>query len=370
MKHVRNFLASLLVALVVAAGLMFEASAAVRPLRQPQQQPAASAAAAATSSSAPQSDTARGLALYKQGKHKEAIAVLRAVVKQTPADDAAWHSLGQALHGAGDKGDAVKAYEKAVKLRPDNVLYRTSWALALITAGKTANARKEAEAALKLDARNSVAHYIIGLASLASASFDEAAREADAVIKLEPNFAAAHLLKGDALIDSFAQKYAALPSDGKSARTTLYPLLDQAAQSIENYLRLNPNDAEAELRRAQVAALRAFTGTQTDPARPVYREEDTDTPVRITDYALPTGIARTISSGRVMMLVTLDADGTVKSVVPLRASDPRLVRPYREAMHKMKFVAAQKGGRAVSQIRLMDLSFGTFVELRQVTVRP
>jgi tetratricopeptide (TPR) repeat protein len=296
------------------------------------------------------------------------VAALRAVVKQTPEDAAAWYYLGQALFSDGEQKDAAKAYEKAVKLRPENVVYRTGRAFALLMMGKASDAQNEAQAALKLDARNAAAHYVSGLAAHASSAFDKALGGADAALELDPNFAAAHLLRGDTLIASFGQKYA---SGKKTARAALYPMLDEAAQSIETYLRLTPNEPEAELRRAQIAALRAFTGAgaaaAADPARALYREEDTDTPARITDYALPRGVERVASSGRVMMLATLDADGTVKDVVLLSASNPQLVRPYREAMQRMKFVPAQKGGRPVAQIKLVDLSFGTHIELRQVT---
>ncbi|MDQ1559072.1 MAG: hypothetical protein QOD32_2132 [Pyrinomonadaceae bacterium] len=361
MQNYRNLVASTL----VAAGLTLTVGAAAVTVCAQQQ----SASVAAASPTAATGETERGVALYKQGRVKEAVVALRAVVKQTPDDAAAWYYLGQSLFSDGEQKDAAKAYEKAVKLRPENVVYRTGRAFALLLMGKASDAQTEAQAALKLDAQNPAAHYVSGLASLASSAYDKALSEADAVIKLDPKFAAAHLLKGDALISSFGQKYASGKKPVPAATiAALYPMLDDAAQSIETYLRMTPNEPEAELRRAQVAALRTFAGTRAaaDPARPVYREEETDTPARITDYALPRGVERVASSGRVMMLATLDADGTVKNVVVLRASHPGLVQPYQEAMQRMKFVPAQKGGRPVSQIKLMDLTFGMHVELLRV----
>jgi cytochrome c-type biogenesis protein CcmH/NrfG len=364
MQNYRNLVASFLV--VAVAGLV---SAVGFNAVSAQQQPAPVAAAATTVAATPTpgGETERGVALYRQGRVKEAVAALRAVVKQTPEDAAAWYYLGQSLYSDGERKDAAKAYEKAVKLRPENVVYRTGRAFALVMMGKAADAQKEAQAALKLDAQNPAAHYVHGLAALASSDFDTALGAADAVVKVDPKFAAAHLLKGDTLIASFGQKYTAKKTP-RAAAAALYPMLDDAAQSIETYLRLTPNEPEAELRRAQIVGLRAFAGTSAaaDPARPVYREEDTDTPARITDYALPRGVEKVASSGRVMMLATLDADGTVKDVVLLRASHPGLVQPYREAMGRMKFVPAQKGGRAVSQIKLMDLMFGMHVELLRI----
>ncbi|MDX6272298.1 MAG: hypothetical protein QOD28_3521 [Acidobacteriota bacterium] len=363
MQNYRNLVAWTLVAAVLT---LTAGAAALTVCAQQQSASVAAASPAATG------ETERGIALYRQGRVKEAVVALRAVVKQRPDDAAAWYYLGQSLFSDGEQKDAAKAYEKAVKLRPENVVYRTGRAFALLLMGKVSDAQNEAQAALKLDAQNPAAHYVSGLASLASAAYDKALSEADAVIKLDPKFADAHLLKGDALISSFGQKYAAGKKPVPAATIAgLYPMLDEAAQSIETYLRMTPNEPEAELRRAQVAALRTFAGTRTaaaDPAaRPVYREEETDTPARITDYALPRGVERVASSGRVMMLATLDADGTVKDVVVLRASHPGLVRPYQEAMQRMKFVPAQKGGRSVSQIKLMDLTFGMHVELLRIS---
>jgi TonB family protein len=60
-------------------------------------------------------DLTRGVELYKQGGDKEAIEVLRRVVKRNKNEIAAWHYLGLAYARQGKKGEARKAHEKSAK---------------------------------------------------------------------------------------------------------------------------------------------------------------------------------------------------------------------------------------------------------------
>lgn len=64
----------------------------------------------------PTDERTRGITLYNQGNHKEAIDVLRAVVKRGKEDVSAWHYLGLALEREGKTNDARKAHENAAKL--------------------------------------------------------------------------------------------------------------------------------------------------------------------------------------------------------------------------------------------------------------
>src|SRR5688572_15626485 len=60
-------------------------------------------------------ETARGIALYEQGRNDEAIKILRKAAERYN-NLRAWHYLGLALEKKGDAKEARKAHEKAAKL--------------------------------------------------------------------------------------------------------------------------------------------------------------------------------------------------------------------------------------------------------------
>jgi tetratricopeptide (TPR) repeat protein len=68
----------------------------------------------------------KGLTLYGQNKHEEAIAELQKAVALDPAFADALLAIGHALHKLSRLPEAVEALKKAIEINPDEPMYHTS----------------------------------------------------------------------------------------------------------------------------------------------------------------------------------------------------------------------------------------------------
>ena len=68
----------------------------------------------------------KGLTLYGQNKHEEAIAELQKVVELDPAYADAFLAMGHALHKLSRLPEAVEAIKKAIGVNPQEPMYHTS----------------------------------------------------------------------------------------------------------------------------------------------------------------------------------------------------------------------------------------------------
>jgi TonB family protein len=322
--------------------------------------PSASIYAQQPSATLPE-DTARGVEMYRKGDTKGAIETLGAVVKQRPDDADAWHYLGLSLNREGDTKAARKAFEKAVKLRPGFITARAALAYTLINAGKWRDAAREAERILPFDARNVEAHYMIGLARLNLGDLSKALKEADAALSINPSFALAFLLKSKALF-SIVESEA---TRGKEVNKATYKRFAEAAENLEKYIALSPNDPNISSWREQLDVLKIYAGIEKQPVneRKIFKPDELTTRARILSKPEPqyTEEARMNQvSGTVVLRAVLGADGTVKYILVVRSLGHGLTEKCVEVARKIKFIPATKDGQTVSQVVQIEYNFNLY----------
>ena len=92
---------------------------------------------------------ARAIALYRDGRFKEALTKINALIADYPDDPYFYELKGQLLFETGRAAEAVEPYQKAVSLLPDSVLLRLGLIQAQIEKGD-ADALADAEKSLFL----------------------------------------------------------------------------------------------------------------------------------------------------------------------------------------------------------------------------
>ena len=92
-----------------------------------------------------------GNALFRQGRHAEAIESLRKALALQPAYAMAHDGLGVALYAQGQLQDAIRHYERALELDPRNADARYHLAIALRRAGRLREALAQYRELLALD---------------------------------------------------------------------------------------------------------------------------------------------------------------------------------------------------------------------------
>ena len=334
-------------------------------------------APAALARQAPDAALDRGAALYREGDVKGAVREFRAAVKRRPEDHVAWVLLGQALVRRGELKEGRKAYEAALKLRPDQAGARAGLAYLLLVAGKSREAAEEAARALALDAGLADAHYVVGLLRLREGAWLKALEAAEAIIKLNPATAPAYSLQTQALLGLYERGNNILSDERRGAydfgegtiaeaRAAQPRRLQEAAESLEQYLRLSPKAPDAGQLREELDALRFYAeaAASTDPARRIY-PTSTEGMTRATIRSKPepgfTEEARRAGvTGVVRLRVVLGADGTVKYPFVLRRLSHGLTEKAVAAARKIKFSPATLNGQPVSQAVVLEYNFNIY----------
>lgn len=303
----------------------------------------------------------RGVQLYNQKNFNEAIKYLRAVVKNNKSDSEAFNYLGLALSRSGNDKDAKKAFEQAVKANPNNIESRINLTMVLINLNKLKDAEKEAKKIIAIDSNNPEPHYLMALIYLRNAGNSRNALDsAEDALKIDPKFAKAFYTKSQAYINLFSENYG-------SDETVRYKYLDQAADALEEYLRLVPNNADSQMLRERTAALRFYSRRKgasntnaTDDENEVYSSQQVTTKAIITFKQQPeyTEKARMNGvSGVIRVMVVLAADGKVKHILVVNGLPEGLTEKAVEAAKGIRFQPATKDGKPVSQVVTLEYSF-------------
>jgi TonB family protein len=312
----------------------------------------------------------QGIELYKNGDLKGAIKALLEAVKLDPNDAIAWYHLGLAYYQADKNKDARKALETAAMLRPDDSAIHTALSYTLLLANKLSEARQEANRAITLNERNAGAHYVRGVVNIRAGEFAEARKAAERALQIEPDMPHALLLKSQVLVNMLS--YASMKPDKKPFPDTRldnsdYLLLKEAAQSLEKYLSLSPNDSDAKEWRKQLATLQVYADLAVDKSprdeSPVLRPNDVTTKAKILSKPAPvyTENARNAQvSGTVVLQMILGADGTIRHILVLRWLSHGLVNQAEKAARQIKFIPASRDGRPVSQYIRVEYNFSIY----------
>lgn len=303
----------------------------------------------------------RGIQLLHNGQVREAVILLQAAVAQQKDDSVAWYNLGLALYRSGDEKGARQALEMTLKLKPDDARARSNLAYVLLSLDKRSEAKGQAERAIKLDQQSAEAHYVLGAIHFLNGKRDKALQEASTALSIDANFAPALLLKARSLIDAYA--YTAY-SAGSEKNERLKRQLEEAADSLERYLKANPRVADAEMWREQMVSLRFYAkmrgGKPVSGVDNVYNTSDVTVRARILSRKEPEYPVRAREkgiSGRVVLRAIFDADGRVRNILVVASPDSEMTAGSIEAARQIRFVPAQKDGKTVSQFVQIEYEF-------------
>jgi TonB family protein len=314
--------------------------------------------------------------LIRDGKNKEAVAALKAVVKKDQGRAEAWFFLGVAHQRQDQLKDARKAFEKAVELQPGHVAARTGLSYLLLLHNELPRAVAEAKEALALNPRNAEAQYVIGAARLREGDPSSALRYADEALKVNPDLAAALMLKAYALTNLFAGRVSAdlergRPSGGsdersqREARRQKYALLKEAAECLGRALQLDPRPSVAAAHRSELETLQFYARSAedgVDSAEIASTEGETGRPTitykekaKYTDAARDAGVA-----GGVMLMAMFTAEGEVKHILVLQGLSHGLTQEAIKAAQRIKFKPALKDGKPVSVRLILEFNFSLY----------
>jgi TonB family protein len=332
-----NHSSSVLVTLVCLSFLLFGLATQVRA-----QQPR------------PSATTARGIQLYEQGEADKAIKILSAVVERYPEDADAWYYLGLAFNSQGMIGVARAKFERVIALRPNSADSHAKLAYALILANEPQQALASAQRAIEWGDQSAEAHYAIAEATLRTVKdplradqFVKAVDEAATARRINPNFAQA------LITESFAHFQLKQYSE--------------AATSLEEFLRISPDDPDAATWREQLEALRerAAQPLTTPPAveNTILNGKEVTQRARVLSKPEPqyTEAARQAGvQGTIVLRAVFASDGEVKHVLVSQALGYGLTTQAVQAARKIKFQPATKDGKAVSMYVQLEYNFNLY----------
>ena len=297
----------------------------------------------------PESKTAQGIQLYKQGDYSAAIKILNGVVNKQPDDIDAQYYLGLAYYDSGWAGRARVPLERVVEARPTSGDAIARLAYVLILGNEPQRAAAMAHRAIELGEQSAAVHYAIAEASLrtrgASPGIDAlllARDEAEKALAIDPNFNVALLTK------SFAQLH--------------LKQYAEAGESLRQLIAVTSNSAEAQTWREQLAYVekRAAETETTNAAPLVLTSREVTVKARVLSKPEPqyTEAARMAGvQGTVVIRAIFSADGEVKNLYVVQALPLGLTTNAMMAARQIKFTPANRDGRAVSMSVQFEYNF-------------
>jgi TonB family protein len=179
------------------------------------------------------------------------------------------------------------------------------------------------------------------------------------LLKNDPDYAPALYLKYKALLGIFAGMPSLRPDEAKSPevrrerKIVQGKLLQEAAESLERYLQLRPEEQGAAALRRQLASMLVYA----EPASRPESEWTFSTQLDVTEKAriirrpeprYPEAARALQINGRVGLIATLASDGSVKNIFIFQSPNYLLDEAAIEAARKILFEPAVKDGRQVS----------------------
>jgi len=132
----------------------------------------------------------------KNGRHKEAIALLLKALEISPDSAVAHADLVSALAGQGRIGEATAHFRKAVEIDPSDYDAYINMGIALGDQGDIEGATAHFRKALEINPENPVPYHNLGTALASQGRLDEAVTNFRRAVDLDPNYEAAHLSLG------------------------------------------------------------------------------------------------------------------------------------------------------------------------------
>lgn len=164
---------------------------------------------------------------------KKAVEYFNGALALYPDFPQALNELGVQYMNLGQPDKAAESFQAALKLNPDDPGLRLSYGIALVNQKKYPEAEEQLRLALKKNNASPSGHMYLGLSLAKQNKLDEAVTELQQAIKLGGNeLSRAHYFLG-----------------GVYWQRNDFP---RAADELETYLKLSPNDPNAEKLRATI----------------------------------------------------------------------------------------------------------------------
>lgn len=309
-------------------------------------------------------DKHKGIALYEEGKYKEAATVLSSAVKSQPMknDPAFWNYLGLSYHQTNEIKKAVKSFERAVKLNPGSSTYRTNVAYTYLLNRQTNKARAATSTAIKLDPNNVTAYHLRGTLSYWDDKLEESEADALYAIKLDPNFAPAYRLQSDIIIAHLRRK----THEGGTIRQNI-SLLEQAVNTLELGVKNSIGQSGHQQLAEHLESIRVFYQVFAKPVPSSLEGQNEPkpgvTPYRILSKPKPVYTNRARSAGTqgvVRIVLVLGADGNVGPMLVLKQLPNGLTEQAVAAAKQIKFEPKAVDGKPVSVVVTLEYGFNIY----------
>jgi serine/threonine protein kinase/tetratricopeptide (TPR) repeat protein len=141
----------------------------------------------------------RGLALFNQGKHDEALAAFRQALELEERHGWTHYLVGVILVGQEKSDEAIPEFRRAIEVAADYAPPYASLGVVLAGQGKTGEAIPLVQKAVELDPKFVYTHGILGELLLHQGKLDEAVSQLNKLIERAPQDASALQLRADAL---------------------------------------------------------------------------------------------------------------------------------------------------------------------------
>jgi tetratricopeptide (TPR) repeat protein len=139
------------------------------------------------------------MAHHQAGRLREAEAIYREVLKQSPNQPDALHLLGALAGPAGRLDEAIELISRAISINPSQVVYHCNLSEMYRRAGRPDDAISSARRAIRLDPKFAMAYCNMGLALTTVGKSDDAIAAFRHAVELNPEFIDALAYLGNTL---------------------------------------------------------------------------------------------------------------------------------------------------------------------------
>jgi tetratricopeptide (TPR) repeat protein len=223
-----------------------------------------------------------------QGKHDDAILLLRNAVKKEPTFEELYNETGLDYLDTGLYDKAVENFSKAIDLKHEYVEASTNLAIAYEKQGRLAKAVTQLEDTLKKDNSFPGAHYSYGNALIASGYYDKAVEHLKVAVSLDPKFAEAYYSLGKAYLhkNMFVEAEASFKLAMKNKKKytlakKMYDAVRQLQKDFRNHVTFPKLQIEGEEGNDEAAA--DMTDEQIAAAKKKAKEAENVEDLRLPD---------------------------------------------------------------------------------------
>ena len=235
-------------------------------------------------------------------------------------------------------------------------------AFTLLLRNKVKEALSEVQRLLAIDPDSVDGHYIVGVLRLRSGDNASALEEANTAIRLNPSFAQGYLLKSQALVSFF--EGTEVPPEGE-AREKRLERYKEAAKSLREYLKLNPDSKREATWNEQLEALESSVKffEQSGNNRTTFSGNEVTTKARVLSKPEPSYTQRARENqvtGTVILRAIFASDGQIKYIFVLRGLPDGLTEASIAAAKRIKFAPATIKGKPVSMWMQLEYNFNLY----------